>query len=179
MSHQKAYSEAISVAERGVYELSHHQALSEASGSSFILSQSASEAQALNHIHQENDLISHDHSASESSSRNRTMEVGLKGQAGAEVKAGVAPVSGSLSAGGNAGVQWTLGHNETEQRSFSHSKSAENANYSQNMETALRGVSGVIIGLIPKKVSVFWIVFSLFRSRPSRTTASLSTISTS
>ena len=81
------------------------KALSEASGSSFVLSQSASEAQALNHIHQENDLISHDHSASESSSGNRTMEVGLKGQAGVEAKAGVGPVSGSLSLGGNAGVQ--------------------------------------------------------------------------
>jgi conjugal transfer mating pair stabilization protein TraG len=142
LSHQRASSEAMSSAERGAYELSRHQALSEASGSSFVLSQSASEAQALNHLHQENDLISHDHNASESSSGNRTMEVGLKGQAGAEAKAGVGPVSGSLSLGGNAGVQWALSHNETEQRSFSHSQSAtENTNYSQNMETALRGIS--------------------------------------
>ena len=41
LSHQQAYNEAMSEAERGVYELSHHQALSEASGSSFITSRSA------------------------------------------------------------------------------------------------------------------------------------------
>ena len=47
LSHQQSYNEAISAAERGVYELSRHQALSEASGSSFVTSQSASDMQAL------------------------------------------------------------------------------------------------------------------------------------
>ncbi len=138
LSHQQSYNESISAAERGVYELSRHQSLSETSGSSFVTSQSTSEAQALSDIHQENHLTAHDHSASESSSGNRTMDVGLKGQAGIDVKGGV----GSLSVGGNAGANWALGHNDTEQRSFSHSDSAaNNTNYSQNMETALRGVS--------------------------------------
>ncbi len=47
LSHQQAYSEAISQAERGVYELSRHQGLSEASGSSFVTSQSASDMQPV------------------------------------------------------------------------------------------------------------------------------------
>ena len=94
LSHQQSYNEAMSAAERGVYELSRHQNLSEASGSSFVTSQSASDMQALNDLQQDSHRDSQDHSASESASHNRQFEGGLGVQAGLGSK-GVASVSAS------------------------------------------------------------------------------------
>ncbi|MBS0349748.1 MAG: conjugal transfer protein TraG N-terminal domain-containing protein [Proteobacteria bacterium] len=142
LSHQRASSEAMSVAERGVYELSHHQALSEASGSSFVTSHSVSDLHALNDLQQQVVQAGEGRNESESASKNRTMSAGLKGQLGLGVKGTLGVVEGSGSIGGDAGVQWSWDHRKSDQESFSHSESAaHNTGYAENMDTALRAVS--------------------------------------
>lgn len=137
LSHQQAYNEAISAAERGVYELSHHQAVSQASGSSFVTSQSASDSQALNNLQQDNHTMSQDHSTAESASHQRHLSGGL----GVQGSIGV-PGSTGVSASANLSGNWTLDHNQSEQHSFSHSENiVQNTGHSENMETALRGVA--------------------------------------
>lgn len=138
LSHQQSYSEAMSAAERGVYELSRHQGLSEASGSSFVTSQSASDMQALNDLQQDSHRDSQDHSASESASHNRQFEGGVGIQAGLGAKGGVA----SLSASGDLGAKWSWSHNESEQRSFSQGESATHTTGdAHNVESVFRGVA--------------------------------------
>jgi conjugal transfer mating pair stabilization protein TraG len=137
LSHQQSYSEAMSAAERGVYELSRHQGLSEASGSSFVTSQSASDMQALNDLQQDSHRDSQDHSASESASHNRQFEGGLGVQAGLGSK-GVA----SVSASGDLSAKWSWSHNESEQRSFSQAESATHTTGdAHNVESVFRGVA--------------------------------------
>ncbi len=139
LSHQNAYSEAMTAAERGAYELSRNQALSEASGSSFVTSQGAADMQALNDLQQDSHRISQDHSASESASHNRQIDmgVGVKGDIG--VKGGIAGVS----AGGDLGAKWSWSHNESEQQSFSKAESdAHTTGYAHNVESVFRGVAG-------------------------------------
>ena len=138
LSHQQSYSEAMSAAERGVYEASRHQGLSEASGSSFVTSQSASDMQALNDLQQDSHRDSQDHSASESASHNRQFEGGVGIQAGLGAKGGVA----SLSASGDLGAKWSWSHNESEQRSFSQGESATHTTGdAHNVESVFRGVA--------------------------------------
>ncbi len=142
LSHQKSYNEAISAAERGAYELSRHQALSEASGSSFITSQSAADMESLNQLHQRNLQVGEDHQASESSSHNRTIDAGLRGQAGAGIGKTGDIANASASLGGNVGVSWAWQHNQSTQHSASDSENfSENKGYSHNTENVFRGVA--------------------------------------
>ncbi len=105
LSHQQSYNEAISAAERGVYELSHHQVYREASGASFVTSQRAADMQALNDFQQDSHRLLQEHSASESASGYRSIDLGLGVQGVLVLKAGI----GSLSVSGNSGAKWSLG----------------------------------------------------------------------
>ena len=141
LSHQRSYNEAMSEAERGVYELSHHQALSEASGSSFITSEGASEMQSLSSLHQQSIQVNEAHHASESTSKNRTMDIGLRGQASAGAQGGMI-VNASGSVGVSAGVNWSRQDTDSTQHSVSDSENfTQNAGYSQNVENVFRGVA--------------------------------------
>jgi conjugal transfer mating pair stabilization protein TraG len=139
LSHQQSYNEAISAAERGAYELSRHQALSEASGASFVTSRSAGDSQALSDLEQESRRAAHEHSASESASSNRAIDIGLTGNVGMGMPSeSVLKASGSLQ----GGVEKTWNHTASEQNSYSQSQdSLHNANVSQNVDTVLRGVA--------------------------------------
>jgi conjugal transfer mating pair stabilization protein TraG len=142
LSHQQSYSEYMSAAERGVYELSRHQNLSESSGASFVTSRSVGDVQALNDLQQQGIQTGEGRSASESASANRTIDAGLKGQASLGMKGAVGLVDGSVSAGGNVGVQWSWDHRDSDQQSFSQSESAmHNRGHSQSMDTALRAAA--------------------------------------
>lgn len=137
LNHQKSYNEAISAAERGVYELSRHQALSEVSGSSFMTSQSAADLQALNNLQQDSHGFNQDHSTSESASHHRQMDAGISGQGSIGKKGGV-----GLSVGGDVGTKWSWNHHQSEQQSFSHvDNDTHTTGYNQNLESVFRGVA--------------------------------------
>ena len=139
LSHQQAYNEAISSAERGVYELSRHQALSEASGSSYITSQSAGNSQALSDLQQETSRLAQEHNTSESSSNNNAINLGVQGSVGI----GTGPEN-LLKASGSVhgGYEKTWNQSNSEQNTDSSSHDAlHNSNVSQNMDTVLRGVA--------------------------------------
>jgi conjugal transfer mating pair stabilization protein TraG len=137
LSHQRASNEATSAAERDVYELSRHQALSEASGSSFVTSQGAADMQALNDLQQDSHRLSQDHSASESASHNRQIDAGISAQGSIGKKGGT-----GLSIGGDVGAKWSWNQNESEQRSFSQAESdTHTTGNAQNIESVFRGVA--------------------------------------
>ncbi len=137
LSHQKAYNESISAAERGVYELSRHQALSEASGSSFVTSQGAADMQALNDLQQDSHRLSEEHSASESASHNRQIDAGVSGQGSIGKKGGT-----GLSIGGEIGAKWSWTQTHSEQQSFSQAESdTHSTGDAHNMESVFRGVA--------------------------------------
>ncbi len=134
LSHQQSYNESMSAAERGVYELSRHQNLSESSGASFVTSRSAGDSQALSDLEQESSRLAHAHNASESASNNRAINAGIQGSLGI----GTAP----LKVSGHVGYEKTWNQSDSEQNTYSHSQdSLHNSNESQNMDTVLRGVA--------------------------------------
>ena len=139
LSHQESYSEAMSAAERGVYELSRHQALSEGSGASFVTSRSAGDSQALSDLAQESIRSAHEYNTSESASKNRAIDFGVQGSAGLGIPSeSVLKMSGSV----HAGYEKTWNQSDSEQQTYSHSQdSLENSNVSQNVDTVLRGVA--------------------------------------
>jgi conjugal transfer mating pair stabilization protein TraG len=138
LSHQKSYNEAISAAERGAYELSRHQALSEASGSSFVTSQGAADMQALNDLQQDSHRLSQDHSASESASHNRQFDAGINAQGSIGKKGGIV----GLSIGGDVGAKWSWTQTHSEQQSFSQAESdTHSTGDAHNMESVFRGVA--------------------------------------
>ncbi len=110
--------------------------------SSFVTSHSVSDLHALNDLQQQVVQTGEGRNESESASKNRTMSAGLKGQLGLGIKGTLGVVEGSGSIGGNAGVQWSWDHRQSDQQSFSQSESAaHNTGYAENMDTALRAVA--------------------------------------
>ncbi len=139
LSHQQASNDAMSFAKREAYELSHHQALSEGSGASFVTSRSAGDSQALSDLAQESSRSAHEHNTSESASKNRAIDWGVQGSVGLGTPSeSVLKMSGSAHAG--YGKTWN--QSDSEQQTYSHSQdSLQNSNVSQNVDTVLRGVA--------------------------------------
>lgn len=138
LSHQQAYSQAMSEAKRYAYDLSQQQAISESSGSSFVTSNSSSDMQALNSLSQQSSTAQHDHNASEETTKNRAIAAGAQINGSAGISVGVA--GGSISAHG--GVNKTWGNTETERQSFSHSDTfSQNTVNAHNVDNVLRGVA--------------------------------------
>ncbi len=139
LSHQQAYSEAMSEAERGVQELSLQQGISESRGQSFVTSNSASAAQALSQVVQQSNRVGDSNNNSDTNSRGHTATVGAQAGVGAGLP-GVSPIKASISARGDISESWSGTHAEQK----SHSTSQElnhNASYSQNVDSVMRAVS--------------------------------------
>ncbi len=139
LSHQQAYSEAISEAERGVQELSVQQGISESHSQSFVTSDSASATQALSQMVQQSNRVTDSNSQSKTSSQSHTATIGAQGSVGVGLP-GALPIKASASVSGGVSQSWT----GSQAKQQSHADSQElsgNASYSQNMDHVLRAVS--------------------------------------
>ncbi|HVV69615.1 MAG TPA: conjugal transfer protein TraG N-terminal domain-containing protein [Gammaproteobacteria bacterium] len=139
LSHQQAYSDAMSEAERGVLELSLQQGISQSHGQSFVTSNSASATQALSQVVQQSNRVTDGKSNSDTASRGHTTTIGAQASVGAGLP-GVSPVQASISASGGISESWAGTHAEQKSHSTSQELS-HNASYSQNVDNVMRAVS--------------------------------------
>ena len=139
LSHQQAYSEAISEAERGVKELSIQQGISESHSQSFVTSDSTSATQALSQMVQQSNRVTDSNSQSKTSSQGHTTTIGAQGSVGVGLP-GALPIKASASVSGGISQSWTSG--SAKQQSHADSQElSHNASYSQNMDHVMRAVS--------------------------------------
>ena len=144
LSHQQAYSEAMSDAKRYAYDLSQQEAKSESNAQGYSTSVSSGETTALNSLDQQSTTLTHGHGATESASKITTesgsvgAHTGVSGRLGLGLGAG-ASASAGLSA--NASINLSHAHSEAEQRSYAQSEaSLQNTGHARNVDTVLRDV---------------------------------------
>jgi hypothetical protein len=155
VSDAHAYSQSMSAAVRGLYELSNHQSLMQASGSSDSISNQASVTQSLKTMDQLTERFAHEHGISKIDARRNLVSAYAEGHLSAGVGLNtnkplegkllsmLAGVSGQVRVGGRIGAKGEHDHTTTHQNqelSNAAKQFVHDTHFDKSVDTALRAV---------------------------------------